>query len=87
MDISSQVQILDEAACFSFCANALGKGMNPSHLPLTKYLGRLGSLTLVWLSVLEKENSELKPVLFHFKKWPCVTSYPWWRCWVNTYIQ
>ena len=32
-----------------------------------KYLDRLGSLTKVGQPVLEKENSEFKPVVFHLK--------------------
>ena len=34
MDSMIRVQILDEAVSISLCANALGKVMNPSFLPL-----------------------------------------------------
>ena len=33
MESTAQVQIPDEAFCFSLCANTFGKGMNPSDLP------------------------------------------------------
>ena len=35
--------------------------MNPTILPAVCKLDRLGSLTLVWQPVLEKENYEFKP--------------------------
>ena len=33
MELTTQVQILDVAVCFSLCTNALQKGMNPSLFP------------------------------------------------------
>ena len=52
--------------------------MNPIILPpaMGKFLGRLGSSALVRQLVLEKENSEFKPVKNPFKNWPCVISCP-----------
>ena len=66
MDSGTRVQILDEAVCISHSANNLGKSLNPIILPpaVDKLLGRLGSLTLVGWPVLEKENSEFKPLKF-----------------------
>ena len=36
IDSTTQAQIMEEAVCYSLCANSLGKGMNPSlsFLPL-----------------------------------------------------
>ena len=50
MELAIPVQILDEAVCISYSANVLEKDMNPTILPPAKckWLGRLGSLTLVW---------------------------------------
>ena len=74
MDSATQVQILDETDCISHSANTLGKGMNPIILPMGKYLGTLGSSALVRQLVLEKENSELKPVKLRLKT--DLVSYP-----------
>ena len=62
-------QIIDEAVCISHGANALERGMNQTILPLEmgKYFIRQGSLTLVWLPVWEKENSEFIPVKLRLK--------------------
>ena len=38
-----------------------------------KYLGRMGSLTLVWQLIYEKEYSEFKPVKLHLKLTLCNT--------------
>ena len=54
----------------SLFTNALWKGMNPSVLYLLSIgilLDRLSSLTLLWKSVLEKQNSEFKLTLLHLK--------------------
>ena len=63
MDLTTRGQIMDEAVFISHCAITIGKGMNPTISPtqLRQY-GRLGSLTLVWKPMLEKENSEFKHV-------------------------
>ena len=60
---------LKDAICVSFWADGLGKDMNLSLLPpaTSKWLGRLGSIDLVWQPVLEKENSKFKPVLSRLK--------------------
>ena len=62
------VQILDDIVGISRSVNILGKGMNTTiFLPaMGKWHGRLGSLTLVWLSAKKKESSEFKLV----KNWP-----------------
>ncbi len=64
MDTETRVQILDEADCISHSTNTLRKGMNLIilHPAMGKQSGRLGSSALVRQLVLEKENSELKPV-------------------------
>ena len=64
MDKVNWVQILDKIVCISHSVYTLGKHINPIILPLAmdKYLVRLGSLTLVWQPVLEKKNSEFKPI-------------------------
>ena len=51
------VQILDEAVCISNGTNTLGKGMNPTILPLA--MGRLGSLIFVWQLVLMEIDDDL----------------------------
>ena len=51
MEVVTWVQILDITVYMSHHANALEKGINPYDK---------GSLTLVRLSVLEKENLEFK---------------------------
>ena len=53
---------------------------NYSHSTMSKWLGRLGFLILVWQLVLEKENPEFKTV----KLWPCHILLLC-RGWVNTY--
>ena len=59
MDTATWVQILYKAVCISHNANIIKKDINQA---MGKLKDRLGSLTLVWQSVLEKENSEFKPV-------------------------
>ena len=56
--------MLADAFAFSHSTNTLGKGKNPTKFPqvMAEWLGRLGSLTLVWQLVKEKENSECKHV-------------------------
>ena len=65
MDLATQVQILNKAVCISYYANTFAKGMNPTVLSTTmgKLKSRLGSLTSVWQLVVERENSEFKPVV------------------------
>ena len=55
--------------CILLSSNILGKGINLIILPpaMCKLTGRLGFITLVWKPVLEKENSEFKPVKFSIK--------------------
>ena len=69
MDMSTQVQIVDEAVYISHRINVLGKGMNITINPPVKgkIVGQTGPLTLVWQPVKEKENSEFKPVKLHIK--------------------
>ena len=56
------VLILGEAVYMSHCANALGEIMYSTIFPpiMAKYLIRMGSLSLVWLPVQQKENIEFK---------------------------
>ena len=63
MDAATRVQILDESDCVLHRPITLGKGMNPTILPvaLVKLQSRLGSSALVRHLVREKENSEFKP--------------------------
>ena len=69
MELSIQVQILDEAVCISLCANALGKGMNLSVLPpaMEKYYDWMGSLLSVKQLVQEREISESNQFYFALK--------------------
>ena len=61
--------------------------MNPSvSLAMGKQLGRLGPLTSVKQLVKEKENW-FQTSCYLLKNLLCVTSYPWWRGWVNTYFR
>ena len=53
---------LDEAVCILHNTDILGKGMNLSILPPA--MGWLGSLTLVWQLVWEKENSEFRQLWY-----------------------
>ena len=49
MDSAMRVQILDQAIYILHCANALGKDMKPTVLPLAmgKLYGRLGSFAMI----------------------------------------
>ena len=49
-------------------------------------MGKLGSSALVRQLVLEKENSELKPVKPRLKKWPCIISCPSWGVGKYVYV-
>ena len=51
MDLSTRVQILDEALYISYTANTLGKSMNPTILPPEN-----SRADKVWPPVLEKEK-------------------------------
>ena len=64
MDTMTWVLILDKAVCISFGTNTLEKCMNPTiFLPsMGKYQSILGSFTLMWQPVKEKENFKLKSV-------------------------
>ena len=65
-----QVQILYDAVCILHSAATLGKSTNPTILLLAmgkKTLDKLGSLTLVWKLIMEKEKSVFKPVKLHLK--------------------
>ena len=53
MDTVTRVQILDKVAGISHFANALGKSTNPFILPSAM---DMGSLTLVWSLVYDKED-------------------------------
>ena len=74
MDATTNFQILDEVVYISLSANALGKGMHPTILPLamSKQSGRLASLTFLWQAVEQKENFRFKPFVTQVKK---LTSY------------
>ena len=60
MDMTNQVQILDQTVCSSQALILLGKVW--IHL-----LSLQGSLTLAWQPVQEKENSEITPDKLHLK--------------------
>ena len=64
MDKAIWVQILDKIIFISHQSNTFGKCMNPTLLPpvMGKQQSRLGSSTMVWQLVKEKENSEFKLV-------------------------
>ena len=64
MDMAIQVQILDKADYISYSIKNLEKGMNLIILcpAMGKQKGKLYSSALVRQPVLEKENSEFKPV-------------------------
>ena len=64
MSMTAQVLILEKLFAFHY---PLEKGMNPNIFSPTmgKLLGRLGFLILLWQPVLERENSEFKPIKFH----------------------
>ena len=70
--LTNQVQILDKAVYISFCANAHGKDMHPSVLPLAigKLVVQTGFLNLDMATGLQEENSEFQPTLL-FKNWLC----------------
>ena len=72
MDTAKRVQILHEAVYISHSSNILGIDVNTIILPPA--MDRLGSLTLVWQPVQEKENSEFKRVELRLK-FICVSSY------------
>ena len=69
MDIVIRDQIGDVTVCISHCPYTIGKDMNPIILPptLNKKYNRLGSSTLVWQLVIEKEKSIFKPVKLRLK--------------------
>ena len=48
MDSMSRVQNLDETVGISLHANALGKGMNPSHLTLDELAEPIGLCCFGW---------------------------------------
>ena len=65
----TRVQILDEVAYVSHCANALEKCRNPSVLSpvMGKIVGQTRIFNLGSTSSLGKENSKFKPALLRFK--------------------
>ena len=66
MDTVTLFKILDKTVYISQSANIFGERYESNYLPpaMGKYLVRLSSSTEVWKPVLEKENSEFKPVNF-----------------------
>ena len=79
MEAATRVQFLDEAVCISYSTNTIGKGINPIILPpaMGKLKDRLGSLTLVWQLVKEKENSDIKLVKPRLKIASCSYGVEW----------
>ena len=74
MESATFNQFLDVAVCVPLWTNALRKGINPSF----DRRGRLGSLAFVRQLILKKENLWIQ--LY-------VTSYSWWRGWINTHTR
>ena len=62
MDTLTRVQILHKTACILHASNSLNKNVKPTILPpaMSKSQDKLGSWTLVWQSVKEKEKSVSK---------------------------
>ena len=57
MDILTGIQIFDEAVCIYYPTNIPEYCMNLIIIPgMNEQYNRLGSLTLVWQTVQEKEN-------------------------------
>ena len=61
MDTMTWFEIQAEVVGILHCTNPLGKGMKPA---MGKQEDRLGSLTLFWQLVLEKENFEFEPDIY-----------------------
>ena len=61
MDTVIGVQIQDKVVCILHNDNIIGRDMNLTILPpvMSKLLGMLGSLTLLWQPVQDRENSKL----------------------------
>ena len=55
MDIATRVQIMDKTISISNGSDTLWKGMNP--IIVNPAQGKLGSSTLVWQPLKQKENS------------------------------
>ena len=69
MDTVIRAQNLNQACYISLSTCTFAKGMNLTILPpVIGKLDRMGSLTLVWQPVQEKENSEFKPVKLCLEK-------------------
>ena len=68
MESATQLQIPDEVVCISLCADALGKGTNPSAIPspMGKLLVKLDSLAMVNKQS-RRRKTEFKPVVLPLK--------------------
>ena len=72
MDRVTWVQNLYKADCISHSTNILGKGMNPTLLPMGKIVGQSGLFILAIATSFGKGKIKICSALL--KYWPCVTS-------------
>ena len=74
MDMVTQVQIPDEAVCFSLCTNALSKRHESIFSPLQWKINRVDSALYTWYGNQSREGkTEFKPDVLHLKI-SCITS-------------